>query len=81
MPFRSCGATGIEGTCLWCGRKLRQKWTWDWNKAGHDVIKESRRKRYDKPGDYGDGFFCGLRCGYDFGVSMAGFGRRVVPGK
>lgn len=31
----------------------------------------SRTPKYDKPGGYGDGHFCGLRCGYRFGVAMA----------
>jgi hypothetical protein len=38
---------------------------------------KSRKKAYDKPGDYGDGHFCGLRCGYEFGKKMADFGRRL----
>ena len=28
-------------------------------------------------GDYGDGFFCGLRCGFQFGKAFAEFGRRL----
>jgi hypothetical protein len=28
-------------------------------------------------GDYQDGFFCGLRCGYQFGVRMGELGRRL----
>ena len=28
-------------------------------------------------GGYGDGFFCGLRCAYQFGVRMAGLGHRL----
>lgn len=28
-------------------------------------------------GDYQDGFFCGLRCAYQFGVRMAQLGRRL----
>lgn len=30
-------------------------------------------------GDYGDNAFCGLRCGYAFGVAMASLGRRLQP--
>jgi hypothetical protein len=30
-------------------------------------------------GDYGDNAFCGLRCGYAFGVTMAGHGHRIAP--
>lgn len=35
----------------------------------------SKTPRYDKPGDYGDGHFCGLSCGYRFAVAMANQGR------
>ncbi len=34
--------------------------------------------RYDKPGGYGDGFFCGLRCGYQWAVRFAELGKRLV---
>jgi hypothetical protein len=30
-------------------------------------------------GSYGDGFFCGLRCAYDFGLAFAKMGRRLAP--
>jgi hypothetical protein len=36
---------------------------------------------YDKPGDYGDGHFCGLGCGYQFGVALADHGRLLQPAK
>lgn len=29
-------------------------------------------------GGYGDGFFCGLRCAYQFGERMAQLGRRLA---
>jgi hypothetical protein len=38
----------------------------------------SRQKAYDHPGDYGDGFFCGLRCAYQFAVRAAQTGTRLV---
>ena len=34
-------------------------------------------KRYENPGPYGDGFFCSLRCGYQFGKTMAYRGARL----
>lgn len=37
-----------------------------------------RTYRYDKPGDYGDGFFCGQTCGYRFGVRIAQLGTKLV---
>lgn len=33
----------------------------------------------ERGGDYADGHFCGLRCGYRFGVAMANNGRRFEP--
>jgi hypothetical protein len=89
------GATNAEGTCLWCGRKLRV-FLLD-RKARHSVShlyteasqrqdQERERERIERVaehgprrGDYGDGFFCGLRCGYRFGVAFAGNGRRLQP--
>ncbi|MEQ8719712.1 MAG: hypothetical protein RLO52_41160 [Sandaracinaceae bacterium] len=39
------------------------------------VVK--RVPRHERAGDYGDGHFCGLRCGYQFGVALANAGRRL----
>jgi len=50
--------------CIWCGQMLR-------------IAPQARRKAVEnrevrlERGDYGDGFFCGLRCGYAFGVGVA----------
>lgn len=60
---------GQEGTCLWCGRKLRP-----YPHRNADYNKDSGKEL----GDYGDGHFCGLRCGYAFGVRLADLGRRLV---
>ena len=49
--------------CLYCGRTLRR--------TSH--AEEARQ------GDYGDNAFCGLRCGYMFGVAFASFGHRLKP--
>lgn len=38
----------------------------------------SRERYRDKPGPYGDGFFCSLTCGYRFGVASARAGYRLV---
>lgn len=64
--WRPFGATNKPGTCLWCGAKLRGEL---YKKPGPD-----RRL-----GDYGDGFVCGLRCGYQLGVMFARLGRRLMP--
>jgi hypothetical protein len=84
--WRKVDPSNEPETCLWCGRKLKWKtykkdkpreMTWEeWLKTPES--KESVRF-HDKPGDYGDGVFCGLRCGYQFGVAMANFGRRIKP--
>lgn len=53
--------------------------------ALHDLPKgwkertvASRERYRDKPGPYGDGFFCSLTCGYRFGVAAAKAGYRLV---
>ena len=38
------------------------------------------QERTEEDSDYHDDLFCGLRCGYQFGVRMAGKGRRFIPG-
>ena len=46
--------------CSWCGRKL----------------KKATKAISEKRGDYGDGHFCGLRCGFQFAVAVCdGIGR------
>ncbi len=60
-------ASGDPGTCIWCGRKLR--------KESHHMAAAHERDRL--LGDYGDGVFCGLRCGYSFGLRLSEFGRRL----
>lgn len=57
---------GVERTCLWCGRKLRKY-------RHREAFPES-----NEYGDYGDGHFCGLNCGYSFGRRLADLGRRLV---
>lgn len=82
--WRDFDATNKPDTCVWCGQKLRWKthgvskpidMPWEeWWKHPDSKVNE---RRYDKPGDYGDGFFCGLRCGYMFGERLAQLGRRL----
>lgn len=48
-----------EGCCVWCGCRLRITPYQD------DARGEGLR------GDYGDNLFCGLRCGYQYGVARA----------
>jgi len=57
------------------------------NEKDQYLIEEGQitRKRYKTiiderdtiGGDYRDGFFCGLRCGYEFGVRMAQLDKRL----
>jgi len=84
--YREFGATNDPNTCLWCGRPLRPKrehvepekhgfsntqyGTPEW-KA---FVKAQPIVGY---GDYADGKFCGLRCGYLFGRRLADLGRRL----
>lgn len=76
--WQGYGATGEPGTCLWCGRKLRQPKR-PFTDDGQWIPRGQRTATtYSKPGDYGDGNFCGLRCGYMFGVRLADAGTRLV---
>ncbi len=50
------------GHCIWCARKLRKA-------ISRGPFYDDRKA---KPrGDYGEGLFCGLRCGYQYGVVAA----------
>lgn len=53
--------TNAPGTCLWCGTTLRKP----------------RFTDDGSRGDYRDNAFCGLRCGYSFGVVLARHGERL----
>ena len=76
QPF---GYEGKPGTCLWCGRKLhRKKVMADPGEAGAtEVGPHFWHKPADKLGGYQDDSFCGLRCGYSFGLRLAQLGRRL----
>jgi hypothetical protein len=60
-------------TCRWCGRVLRRHRQHDPNFRVdiHNLGARAKMPFYSKGGDYHDGFFCGLRCGYMYGVRMA----------
>lgn len=75
-PFN---ATNAVDTCKWCGRKLRRQCWTTWDRSGDRKKVVHRTYRYDKPGDYGDGHFCGLRCGWSFAVSAANSGVTLKP--
>jgi hypothetical protein len=60
---RGIQRTNLPGTCLYCGARLR---------AAKSYLLNGR-------GDYGDNAFCGLRCGYSFGVVLASLGQRLAP--
>lgn len=92
--FNQHKGVGTPGHCKWCGRKLRKKWReetapfvarWveaDKHMAGHQIVPEFwPRVKIGEPslGDYKDGHFCGLRCGYDFGRWHADHGNVLVP--
>lgn len=57
-PYKRTHSAGVEpARCQWCGNRLRRP------------KRMNGEPMYAKPGDYGDGLFCGLRCGYQYGVS------------
>lgn len=88
--WREFAATNEPNTCKWCGKKLRWQTTMFNPETGkadpiidaetNTAIQGTRRTwpMYEKPGDYGDGHFCGLRCGYMFGVALADRGTVMV---
>lgn len=77
--WRTSNPSNKPETCLWCGRKLRRKMQ-AFDKDGKYLKPKDRTEpAYDAGGSYGDGYFCGLRCGYLFGEQMAKFGRRIAP--
>lgn len=76
--WRDWNPSNEPDTCLWCGRPLRFH-SQPFDEAGRWIADRKQRSRLEKSGDYHDGFFCGLRCGYQFAVEMAKFGRRLVP--
>lgn len=72
--WRPFEASNQLDTCLWCGRKLRYKTSTIW------PVGESWPMgtiRAELSGDYEDGFFCGLRCAYQFGAAAAHNGYRL----
>jgi hypothetical protein len=72
--WRPANPSNQPDTCLWCGRKLHYKTKHVWKVT--DATPTSSFKA-EKAGDYEDGHFCNLRCGYQFGAAMADFGRRL----
>lgn len=80
--WQAFGATNQPGTCLFCGRKLRcgtreakpgEEGNPTWKSYGGNYATV----RNEMPGSYADGKFCGLRCGYQFGLRLAQLGRRL----
>jgi len=60
QPFRARVASSrYYDSCAWCGRKLK---ACPWQDHPTEATEY---------GGYGDGYFCGLRCGYRFAVTFA----------
>lgn len=55
----------MKPKCLWCGKPLRK-------------CQYRELAGYGEWGDYGDGHFCGLWCGYRFALVCAKDGIRVT---
>lgn len=70
--FAQHGVPAAPGCCLWCGRKLRLS-----SASSNEGIVARDPSAVGSRGDYGDNAFCGLRCGYLFGVRLAVLGRRL----
>lgn len=58
----------LVGCCLNCGQYAYRS----------EYKAVSRTRMHDKPGPYGDGFFCSLYHGYLFAVALARGGRRLT---
>jgi hypothetical protein len=68
--FNVGGNAGKDGFCRWCGRKLRA-----FKFANEAYWKDKGMKL----GGHGDNHFCGLNCGYSFGLWFARDGKRLTP--
>lgn len=94
--FMEFGPVDKPGHCHWCGRKLRPRWRTEypptvktWFEGDKHCSGRAVESRLVKPvkvgepkfGDYSDGHFCGLRCGYMFGRRLADLGNRLVEAK
>ena len=71
------GYQGRPGTCRWCGDKLRyRRVSADESDKANPTYRDDPYQgasvRADRPGGYQDGFFCGLRCGYQWAVRRMG---------
>jgi len=66
---RLFGPSNRPGTCLWCGARLRAY-------RFRDLL-EPNGINSDARGGYADDSFCGLRCGYEFGLAMVRNGHRL----
>lgn len=86
--FAQFGPVDAPGVCRWCGRKLRKRFdfsdcetTTGVDDLGNSKTSTSRPGRLETftLGDYGDGHFCGMTCGYTFGVRIADLGKRLQP--
>ena len=67
------GGVPLGGVCSDCGEITTASY------QRKKVVK--RTPWYDKPGYEGNGSFCSLRCGYQFGARLAELGRRLVGAK
>lgn len=85
--FGQHGDPNRDGACLWCGRELTANKIQRHRAASplFDHLPGGAEKRaaaiatadrYTLRGQYADGAFCGLRCGYAFGVIAALQGSR-----
>lgn len=75
------GTTNKPDTCLWCGRRLRhqlKRVLEEWHYV-YVTDENGKKVKEEKGGAYKDGSFCGLSCGYAFGVALANGGSRLRP--
>jgi hypothetical protein len=88
--LRPFAATNEDGTCLWCGRQLQLEGYaadgFEHVPEGSQITKVREIKGWRmvsyippgmKPGYRENGYFCCLRCAFQFAVAMAKNGRRL----
>ena len=69
--MKKFNASNLEGTCLWCGDKLKPE---QWRHA------DWYPKDIAGTGKLGRGVFCTFRCGFQFGETKALAGHRLKHG-
>lgn len=80
--MREYAYTGKPDTCLWCGRSLHRRGVYEAvrRETAHGFRTDTVKVGANEKGGYaGNGCFCTLGCGYQFGLRQAERGLRFPP--